>query len=314
MKSFWRMQRCVLFLCIVLFLPCFAFAAGQEGSEAETALGAEVGPFTRTQGAVGLSGGYIAPADVKNGEGEVSVYTERALLRYGKFALSYTAAQYDWNDVDPLPFGNGEDDPWDNLHSLALSFRHDARSGENWGWFASATLTSDFEEEMDESFGGSVASGIVYRPTKMWSLVAGAALRVSPLGVAVVPALGAQYGGQNGPNASGTGITARIAFPSSEVKYTFSERFALRVGAAYEGGTYRLADDSPVEKKGYASLRGVSIGLYADWTPVENLSLSAGPEYRFARQYTFYDDDGDKDDSYDVDNALGGALRVNWAF
>ena len=78
--------------------------------------------------------------------------------------------------------------------------------------------------------------------------------------------------------------------------------------------TYRLADDSSVEPGGFLKVEDMIAGLQLDYSPLKHLSLEASLSYTITRTFTSYDSDGNHEHEYDVDNALGGMLRLVYRF
>ncbi|GAB6178470.1 hypothetical protein JCM16814_33610 [Desulfobaculum senezii] len=295
---------CTLVAALVL-LPVLAMAAGQEGDERQTTFGAAVGPLDREPFAVEAFGGVIGAGDVEDTDGDVSVTSAGVVLQYGNFGLKYNGASYDWGNVDDLPFGSGDEDPWDALHSLSLTYRHVAYREGEVTWMVSGSLLSGFEEEMDSSVSAGLSTIVRYAFDDDWSAGIGAAVQVEPIGIRAFPGLVVLY-----RSARQEGLSAMLGMPTSTVAYRFSPQWAVKAQASMSGGLYRLADDSSVREKGYVRVSGVASGLYAEWTPTPRVRVTAGPEYHFGRGYTFYDDDGDEKDTYDVDASLGASLKV----
>lgn len=258
---------------------------------------------------VDLQAGAVAGADVDDGGGSVAVGGAGATASWRWLSLSYSVAAYGWDDVSRLPFGNGADDPWDSLHSLGLDLRHQDMVDENWGYFAGGGLSADWEEEMGDSGTVHVRGGVLRALSPGLTLSLGAGAWAHKTGLRVLPVLALNYGSQDDP-----GFSATLGAPQTWLRYRFNPAWMVRLGARMDGGTYRLADDSVVAGKGYVRRSGVAAALMADWTPSPGLTLSAGPEWHFARSLTLYNKDGDEQDSYGVDAAPGLAARLRWAF
>jgi len=258
---------------------------------------------------VDLLAGAVAGADVDDGGGSVAVSGAGATASWRWLSLSYGVATYHWDDVSRLPFGNGADDPWDSLHSLGLDLRHQDMVDESWGYFVGGGLSAGWEEEMDDSGTIHIHAGVLRTLGPGLTLSLGAGAWAHKTGLRALPLLALDYGSEDD-----LGFSATLGAPQTWLRYRFDPAWLVRLGARMDGGTYRLADDSVVARKGYVSHSGVAAALMADWTPSPGLTLSVGPEWHFARSLDIYDEDGDKKDSYGVDAAPGLAARLSWAF
>ncbi len=264
-------------------------------------------------GELGLTAGVraeaVAGADVDDGEGSMAVTGTRASLGTSWGGLDYAVARYHWDDASRLPLGNGNDDPWDTLHSLRLDLRHRAMVNDDWGYFVGGGVSAGWEEEMDDAGALHLRAGLlrVLRPGLTLSLGLGGA--VHKTGLRAMPLAALAWGAEEEP-----GFSAVVGLPETWLRYRFDAAWLVRLGARMEGGLYRLADDSPVVSSGYVRQSGVAAAFVADWSPLENLTLSFGPEWHFARELTLYNEDGDEQDSYDGDAAPGFGLGLRYAF
>lgn len=291
-------------LALALFL-CAPAALAQEG-------GAE--KSDQPAGAVRVLAGHTFGADLEDDRGDVAVTRLMTDASYRFLSLRYAQDIYHWGDSADLPLGNGSDDPWDALHFLSLKAEGHDFFDRQWGWFANAALTSAFEKEMEDSVGASAGAGAIYNFSETVQAKAGVMAGVHPMGYSLLPVLGVDVN-----RMAETGWSAALGLPVTEVRYRWAgytaEKggWATRLGAAYDSGTYRLADDSDVERKGYLRTTSVVAGLYQDWRDGA-LSLSVGLEYRFLRSLDVYNDDGEHRNGYSVDAAPGIMANARWAF
>lgn len=258
--------------------------------------------------AVNVWGGYLADADV--GGGQVSATAFRARVSYKGFSFFYQRADYSWDNVEGLPFGNRKDEPWETLQIASLGYRHGGKINQGWSWFGNLRVYSAFESEMDDSFGVGAMGGVRYRINKQWGLVLGVAGRYHPVESLVLPIVGLSWN-----EATPQGFSAQIGFPRSSLSYRFNPGLALHLKMIeFNQYTYRLADDSDVERSGYMKVEDMIAGVQLDYSPIRHLTLEASLSYTIDRTLTSYDSDGNNENEYDVDNALGGMLRVVYRF
>ena len=256
-------------------------------------------------------GGTVLKADLDGHSGGYGVVNSGVSLGWRWFTLTYNNNHYSWNNVDRLPLGDKRSDPWDSLNNLDFDATFDGNFTGNLGWFAGANVYSGWEKDISDSFGAGGRLGISYKLGQNWRLRLGAFLLYHPIGVQGWPIVGLSW---QPPGSEKQGLSFSIGSPATMVQYRFTPVVALRAGAHYQYGVYRLANDSAVYEQGYVMPRSVVAGLYVDVTPLQGLSLVAGVEGNLWRDIALYDDDGDKVEDWDVDSAMGFVLRLNYGF
>ena len=253
-------------------------------------------------------GAYQGRADVEDDRGSMAESRAGVEAAWRWFTLAYEARSFDFEDPARLPFGNGQE-PFDTLHALSLSAQQGGALGGRWSWFGGASLDSGFEEEMDGSLSGSVRGGVGYALAEDATLRLGAAASVSPLGARGLPVLALAVN-----RKAEAGWSALVGVPSTEVRYRWGGRFATRAALSLDDGTWRLADDSPMRRKGYFSESGLTAGLYQDVDLTEAVFASLGLTWSFRRSLEVYNDEGDKSGEWDLDPALGAVLHIGIRF
>ncbi len=287
-------------LFLAMLIVCFAAPAAAQ----------EQGVFEPLS--IRVQGSVIGSADYKDSDASSTVAGGQVRINAGGFSLSYEGQHYSWDKVDQLSFGNGNDDPWNTLHRFTLGYSHNRHIDENWFYGVGITGTSAFEEEMGDSFGGAVRGHIGYIFNDNWKALIGARGFVNAIRFSAMPYIGVNY---ENLDKNGAGFFMNIGLPSNEIGYAFSETSKLRANFSIEGRTYRLKDDSSVAESGYVELSSMKTGLYYDWKPMKNLSLSLGPEYYFSRTTKMYDKHGDKfGGDNKQDGVFGGLLSIRYKF
>ncbi|EPR32888.1 hypothetical protein dsat_0329 [Alkalidesulfovibrio alkalitolerans DSM 16529] len=258
-----------------------------------------------------LSGSHIGRAEFSDDRGKVAVTSGRADISWRFLQLSYENVSFSWSDKHRLPFGDRRTDPWDSFHHLRLAANHQERIDERWGWFAGAALTSSFEREMSGSFGAALRGGASYALDEQWTMSFGAAFFANPVNLRFWPFLAFGFDGRDG---EGRGFFASLGMPQASLGYGFDKTLSLTLSGGWNSDFARLRDGSPVRPKGYVTARGIHTALLLEWRPVRAFSLALGPTYDFARKYTFYRKNGDRQDSHSLDPALGGRLELRYRF
>lgn len=254
---------------------------------------------------------YISDADFDSG-GSSSVTALRTSFSVGDFSIGYEGRDYGWSDKSSLAFSSGDSDPWDTLHRFSLGYTHKGMINDQWGYTGAVTLTSAFENQMDDSYGTAIRGGIMYLYDENLQFMFGARLFKNHIRSSFMPFLGLSY---KRLAEDGTGAFMTLGAPGSEVGYVFSEESKIRLNFGVDGRTYRLSDDSTVVESGYMETSAMQLGFYYDWNPTKAFSLTVGPEYSFNREMKFFDDNGDRvGDIEKQDAAAGFRLEFGYKF
>lgn len=308
-------MKLLLVLGMLILLPQNALSADRTGQQTPRPDSSRQAPNVMNgdiEYEIGVHGeayvGFTAQADYSDG-GAASVLTAGTSTGWEGLEIGYEVKSFAWDKVEKLPFGNKVDNPWDTLHDLSVGYHDSYMFNDTWGILGGGQLGMAFEKEVDSSLYGMAYAGIIYALNREWSFSLGGGVEVNHVEVSFLPLAGINF-----RQAEQEGFSFSLGVPETEVRYRFNEMLAVKAAADYEGGLYRLADDSTVSKEGYASMEGAKAGLYVDFSPLENVSLVAGPEVSFMRSTTIYDNDGDKIDDHDQDAGFGGMARLEIRF
>jgi hypothetical protein len=257
-----------------------------------------------------FTAGWAADAGVHGSGADISAAGFKARAGYKDFFLSFERVHYSWSEVERLPFGNGVDEPWDDLNVLTLGYQRNGRVSQRWMYFVGLSVSSSFEKQWNDaySYRGFAGFTYVYSPKLQFTLGAGGVFhKVRSQGL---PVVGITY------NRGATkGLSAGLGFPLTFLAYHFNENWALKTRVVeFDLDIFRLADDSPASPEGFLERRDLMADLGVEWTPIKSLVLYVGARYYFKRELTLYDQDGNNERCYDVDNAWGGVLRFSWKF
>ncbi|KMY68344.1 hypothetical protein AAU61_01220 [Desulfocarbo indianensis] len=251
----------------------------------------------------------VGEADVGGGGG-FSAMTGRLDLDYKGFSFQYQRNSYQWSDLGQLPFGNGQDDPWESLQKVGISYTHRGAISDNMDYMAMAGVSSTFEEEMEDSYNVQGMMTATYRLTPLWRVSFGLAARYHKVETTLLPIAGISYN-----LATPQGLFASLGFPVTVVGYRFKHGWSLNWGALeFNNNYYRLADDSTVRPRGFLETRDLISSFWVAYQPRKNIKLEAGIHYLFNRELNTYDQEGENEQDHDVDNAWGGFLRVRLEF
>jgi len=288
----WRIASA---LSTVLSLLVLARAAAAE----------EQGPPKEPPWKITSSAAAYGQAEVKSDRGSMSMARAGVSLERSGLSLSYALVDHDFEDTDRLPFGNGHDEPWGALHSMALAYHRLERVRGMYGWFGGVSLASGFEQELDNSLSGRAWLGGMLFLSPKWQVGLGAGYGASAVDSEWLPAFFLSYN-----RAATEGMSFSLGFPATEATYRFNQFWAVRLAAVLESGTYRLADDNPTAPRGYYKALDVGGRLGLSWTPLPMLETSLGADMLFYREFELFDSGEDRMDKYYQEDAFGASAKV----
>ncbi|WP_029897232.1 hypothetical protein [Desulfohalovibrio reitneri] len=259
---------------------------------------------------VRITGSGVARSDFDQTDGRVQETRAALEARYSLLKIGYEGRFFDWNETESIAFSRGET-PWQTLHRLTAGITYGGRLTRDWNWFAGATGHSSFEEQLDDSYGGAFRLGGTYQASDNVSIDVGAGLFANAVEIKGLPLLSVNY---DGLDQSGTGWTARLGTGGTFLSYRPMRNLGIVGQLDLENDTYRMADDSDVRPEGYVKIRHFVGSLFLEIEPTDNLSFTGGPQYHFGREYTFYNQDGDEQNTFDVDPAFGGLIEAKYKF
>jgi hypothetical protein len=308
----------------------------------------DIAPISITLSGEGIpdTSGSTSPAEMGFQQGGISV----SVLTLN---VEYTCAEYTWNTLDTLPFGNGTDAPWENLNMLSVGGMYGGEITDKWSYLAIAGGSTAFEEGADTShLSGLLLGGGMYTLSDAWTLVGGAGVLYSnapEVGledfsgllddlpeVLPLPVVGVLWN-QDAP--SGWSVSA--LFPM-EVKVRFTtadQRFATSVDALnqvadakvqfspmlaatltcrlVDGFFYRLADDNVVlpadTDEAYLKRDRKLAELMLNVTLPGNVSINAGPYYAFDQKLSVVDKHAEDVHTLELDDTFGAKFGIAWS-
>ena len=242
---------------------------------------------------------------------QVGIAMVGASMKAHDVTVGYDHIWFEWENANKLPFGDGVNEPWEELRKVSLSFDKTIMHTEKWGYFATAGLESCREEEVEDSFSGVLFGGAIRRIPK-WnaSFHFGGGVLYTPVDVTGIPALGVQWNTQ-----AEKGVSISVGIPETNVSYRFNSETVVSLGLELgEGGVYRLANDSVVEKKGYLEIEGYKGVLALGFSPFKSCTIKLGATALFDRAYSLYDEDGKNEKEYELDDVMGLFFQLQYVF
>ncbi len=274
-------------------------------SPVRAAAAEEQAPPKEPQWKITSSAAAYGHADVKSNRGSMSMARTGVSLERSGLSLSYALVDYGFEHTDRLPFGNGRDEPWGALHSVALAYHRLEHIKGMYGWFGGFALSSGFEQELDNSLSGNAWLGGMLFLSPKWLLGLGVGYGASAVDSSLLPAFFLSYN-----RAATQGMSFSLGIPATEVTYRFNPAWAVRMATVVESGTYRLADDNPTASRGYYKALDVGGRLGLSWTPAPMIETSLGADMLFYREFEIFDRDADKIGKYHLEDAFGASAKV----
>ncbi|OBQ56184.1 hypothetical protein SP90_02335 [Halodesulfovibrio spirochaetisodalis] len=292
------MKKKLLLNTLLVFLLTVSSALAEETSESKKFPGVSVS----------VSSAYLGDAEVDGSSGSFSTVNSGVEVKACHFSVIYENEAYSWNNRSDLDFVKDGKTPWDTLQKLGVGYDNYYAFDEQNILIYGAQVSSQFEDEIT---GDSVSvAGLVgynYWFTENFNVTIGVAAAYNPIDWMVLPAVGLQYTHDK--------WVVNLGFPFTNVGYQFSDKFAVRADVGLEQSVYRLSNDSDVAQEGYVRKREAKLSLLADWNCLENMKISFGPQFVFARQMKFYTSAHNRTGSTeDIDGTWGLAANITMHF
>jgi hypothetical protein len=253
-------------------------------------------------------GNTLAPADIDGAGVAVSRASVKAAAGTEHFAwdMGYTGSHFEFSDVGHLPFGGRI--PFENLHRFELGLTVRGGLWGTVGGFATVRGGLGFERDPGASgLDGTALAGLVVPLGRKWTVQFGGGVTGSKVETQAVPVIGFNY-------ESGDRFAAKLGFPHTEIAWRGGTWWGVRLTGSIEAGSYGLADDNPIARKGSVAILAPQTGLWFDLRPMDGFSASIGALYALPGTMTFYRESGSRIKRFDVGGAPGGALRLRYEF
>ncbi|MBU2549164.1 MAG: hypothetical protein KKB20_12165 [Proteobacteria bacterium] len=258
--------------------------------------------------------GFRSDTDIGGGPGSVALDQSKVSLCYYILYLHYDRRTFSWNQMEHLPFGNGRDEPWHNLDQLTLNLRYAANLSAKTKYFVSLGVSECFEKWADRLHDYNYIGGFQYKIGETSQVLIGFAAWDNPVEPFIIPIVGFQWEPNSKPGDPGTGVSATIGYPRTNVNYRFNDRIEASLGIAMDRVMYKLSEDNTARPGGYVELFDVYSGLYLNYTPIEDLTLVFGMRYYTDRSFRLYDRDSGDRTEYQINDGWGGVIKLEYAF
>ncbi|MGC9385831.1 MAG: hypothetical protein ACP5D0_02710 [Hydrogenovibrio sp.] len=258
---------------------------------------------------VTLELGRLNEAGIKDYDGGVSDRYYDALIENGYGYLGYTQWNLDWHDVSDLPFGDGDSQPIKGLQGVRLGGKFNHRFNDKTMLLSSLGVSSKYEAQTDDSYSVNLRALIAYRLQKDISVLGGVIYNYHPVRSRIYPAIGLGYRAR-----AEDGISAVLGFPRAFVAYGFAQNWKISSGISYRQFMARLAKDNSVEAGGYVELQTWKADVMLSYDLTRDWQLDVMANYSADYRFTFYNEDGNRQNQYQLEPSWGGGLRMEYQF
>ena len=267
------------------------------------------------EGTWGIGLAAVGRSTVGSGDSAYALRAAALELEIGSCCGAARVLDFDWSHRDDFVEDTGGRDPWDELYCLDLGVRRSGSLTAGLVYNLAAGITTAFEEDPDNSMSAYIGAYGAYAIGRKWMIFAGAFYSRHQEIVTdydCVPVLGLSWNA-----GTADGLSVNLGLPSTDVTWHFSESTALALLVEYntmECGIYRLADDNAARPGGYAALTGADVSLRFDTCILEGMAVSLGLTQSVNREMDLYDNDGNNEETYDVEEQVGFAVSISRSF
>lgn len=257
---------------------------------------------------VSVDSAYLSDAGVDGGGG-VEVFKNSLRVSNGFVGVQYTNWKFNWSDISALPFGDGVRKPIVQMHRIQANFSVPYPINEKWFLLSQISLSSTYEEEMNDSYGGGVFSFFSYKMDKDHTFQFGAFANYHPIKTLALPVMSYSYRSQQRD-----GLQVVLGFPRTYIGYHLDEKTLLRFGAIFSQSVIKLSNQSVLEPRGYVEAKDYMSNLGVSYELDEWFRIESDILYSLKREFNLYNSAGEEGDSYSIKPSLGINIRVAYRF
>lgn len=281
------------FVTVLTLLPSLVLAAERPSFKPKVEIEHR---FLNSTGLVDTGGQFAFNAN------KISISNLFASFDYERWGL-------DWKEVDKLPFGDGRNQPVEQMHSVRLAGRYMHRHNSNLLWLNTLGVSATYEKDQNDSLSYSLFSMWIRQLDKGWALSYGLSVNYHPVRTRVLPVAGFSYRMHAPLGWSGT-----LGYPRSYVAYGFSPTWQVNAGVVNNSVVAKLAKDSRLSENGYAEINAWQANLALKYQPSAQWSIETGLRYSPKYAFSVFDAQGRRDATYQMNRTAGAALTFSYQF
>lgn len=244
---------------------------------------------------------FYNSADIKGTNQDVStdVYTIAVGNEY--FTLAYKHTDYDFSGTEYI----------DNKDYWLLDAHLNGMFTDTFGYFFGAGAAMGYEDDihLTDNYSLMARGGLAIAFNRMITGFLGVYGQYNEAEPQCLPIVGIKIG-----NERQTGWSGALAYPYTKLTYRFNPMFSVDGSLITTRELTQLSDDSIISRKGYMLEESYSVGLNANFTPIKLVTITAGVNYLFDRELSFYNHSGDEFASWETDPSAGFnvSARINF--
>ena len=257
---------------------------------------------------VSVDSSYLSDADVDGGGG-VEVLKNSLRVNNGFVGVQYTHWKFNWSDIAALPFGDGVTKPIEEMHRIQANLSLPYPINEKWFLLSQISLSSTYEKEMNDSYGGGVFSFLSYKMDKDHTFQFGAFANYHPIKTLALPVMSYSYRSQQRD-----GLQVVLGFPRTYIGYHLDPKTLVRFGAIFSQSVIKLSNESVLEPRGYVEAKDYMSNIGISYELDESLRIESDILYSLKREFNLYNSAGEEGDSYSIKPSFGFNVRVAYRF
>lgn len=252
---------------------------------------------------------YLNSTSLQNQGGEFAFGADKLEVSNIFASLSYERWRLNWKEIDQLPFGDGQNAPVDQMHSVRLGGRYMHKWSDNIRWLSSVGLGMTYEEQTHDAMSLSLFTMWIRQLEDGWAVSYGAAVSYHPVHSRFLPVAGFSYRMREPLGWSGL-----LGYPRSYIGYGFTPQWQLSGGMVNNSIMAKLAEDSQIAADGYGEINAWQADVALKYQPVEHWSVTSSLRFSPLYEFTVFDADGNKQDTYTMLPTWGAALALSYQF
>lgn len=254
---------------------------------------------------------YLNMTHLDGEDGQFAFSADKIQLSNVFANLGYERWRLNWKDVDQLPpsLSDGTRKPVETMHSVSLVGKYMHRLTDNRLWLNTLGLSMTYEKQTNDSLSLNVLSMLIRQLQDGWSIVYGATLSYHPVQSRILPVAGFSYRMHAPLGWSGT-----LAYPRSYIAYGLSPQWQVSGGVVYNTVLAKLAKDSVIEQDGYGEVKAWQSDIAVKYQPEKHWSIQASLRFSPLYEFTTYDADGSRQDTFNMVPTWGAALSAGYQF
>jgi hypothetical protein len=257
--------------------------------------------------------GGIGRSDVSDKDAAYTLGCSTLELSTGSVKGSFKLLRFSWDRPEEYVIDTNGHDPWGNLYEVSLGVNRGGMITEHMSYALMLGATSAYEREISDSFSFYGGGYGMFAINPKWTISAGALYlkhQKVESDFEVIPVASVSW---NTGTSSGPSFT--IGLPKTELTWHFSKTNTLTIDTSgFESGIYRLANNSPVRKKGYVEFSGTTCSLRIDTLIADRIGLTAGISQALSRKHKLFDHEGKNEIKYDAEKKPGFFVSMAMSF